>query len=106
MEENKMPLEKIPFVLRGVMEESIEIVSFHAEQKGLKLICDLDKAAPTLVIGDQARLRKTPKNHPRKYPKLTENRTNFCEFIVEQCEIFAERRNYIESKIINNRKKI
>ena len=58
MEENKMRLESTAFVLRNVMEESLDIVSYNAEQKGLELICDLSTEIPQTIVGDPVRLRK------------------------------------------------
>ena len=42
LDENKMPLEKSPFSIRHVIEESSEIIAFDAQKKSLEIIIDID----------------------------------------------------------------
>ena len=58
MQENKMVLDKIPSTLQRVIEESIEIVSFHAVQKGIKLIYKTEPNVPSMFLVDASRLSK------------------------------------------------
>src|SRR5690606_19371869 len=46
MEAGKMLLEANPFSLGEVVKESLEVVLFDANQKGLKLILEMDPALP------------------------------------------------------------
>ncbi len=62
MSTKKMRLERRPINLLETMEESLEIVSFEANKKGLELILDVDLACPLFqwetVLGDSTRLRQ------------------------------------------------
>lgn len=42
MEENKTVLLKEPFSLREAVEESVEMVVFDTERKGIELVCCVD----------------------------------------------------------------
>ena len=56
MEENKMPLDKVPCSLRNIIEESLEIVALSAEQKEIDLIYDLEISVPLTIVADAVRL--------------------------------------------------
>jgi signal transduction histidine kinase len=58
MDENKMVLDSVSFSLSQIIEESLEIVSFEAERKGLELISVIEPSVPTMVVGDPVRLRQ------------------------------------------------
>ncbi len=69
MEENKMALEHAPFSFMSTIEDSVDIVSFDAEKKGLELITvttdpeDSDNInrcypLPDMILGDSRRLRQ------------------------------------------------
>lgn len=55
IEADKMELEEIPFVLRDVVENSIQIVGFTAESKKLDIFADIDASVPLQVVGDPTR---------------------------------------------------
>jgi signal transduction histidine kinase len=52
LEQDKMTLEKIPFSLYSIVEESLEVVAFESEKKNLELICDMDPNLHDNVTGD------------------------------------------------------
>eukprot|EP01114_Cavostelium_apophysatum_P018140 TRINITY_DN5546_c0_g1_i1.p1 TRINITY_DN5546_c0_g1~~TRINITY_DN5546_c0_g1_i1.p1 ORF type:complete len:784 (+),score=195.74 TRINITY_DN5546_c0_g1_i1:182-2533(+) len=58
MEENKMTLERAPFSLHNVIEDSLEVISFQSEKKNLELICDIDPRLQDYVLGDSTRVRQ------------------------------------------------
>lgn len=58
LEQNKLPLEAIPFSLYQILEESLEVVAFESEKKQIDLICDIDPNLHDSVVGDATRLRQ------------------------------------------------
>ena len=59
MEESRLSLDKVPFCLEKIMEESLRVVSTDAEKKGLELACNADPMATNeLLIGDPRRIRQ------------------------------------------------
>jgi signal transduction histidine kinase len=58
MESDKLVLENQPFNLRQCVEESLDLVSIKASEKGLNLSYTIDKGVPDTIIGDPGRLRQ------------------------------------------------
>jgi signal transduction histidine kinase len=58
IEANKLTIEESPFVLRTLIENSLEVVWVNAEAKGIELMADIDPMLPTNVIGDATRIRQ------------------------------------------------
>lgn len=58
IEAHKMELEKLNFDLRMVMEDTTEMLSIRAEEKGLVLFCIIDPEVPSWLHGDPGRLRQ------------------------------------------------
>ena len=58
IEAGKIDLEMIPFSIEEVIQNVILISQFKAEEKGLELQINLNKASPSLVQGDPTRLRQ------------------------------------------------
>ncbi|MCX6152093.1 MAG: ATP-binding protein [Ignavibacteriales bacterium] len=58
IEAGRMELEEIDFSLREVLDESISIVSSLADEKSLKINCNIADDVPLLLIGDPVRLRQ------------------------------------------------
>jgi two-component system sensor histidine kinase/response regulator len=58
IEAGKLDLESIPFELRSVLEESLEMLTPKATQKELELTLDMPPELPTAVCGDPQRLRQ------------------------------------------------
>jgi signal transduction histidine kinase/ActR/RegA family two-component response regulator len=54
----KLALESIEFSLRDGVAASIKMLALRAEQKGLKLTCDIHAEVPEWVAGDLSRLRQ------------------------------------------------
>lgn len=62
LEVGKLTLETIDFDLRILMEETIEICSVKAEERGLELVCLVDHEVPSLLRGDPGRIRQVLMN--------------------------------------------
>jgi signal transduction histidine kinase/DNA-binding response OmpR family regulator len=58
IEAGRLELESVPFVLRQVVEDSMDIVSVKANEKNLDLVYTIDPAVPPAILGDPARLRQ------------------------------------------------
>jgi PAS domain S-box-containing protein len=55
MEAGKLSLESITFSLEEMLKNVLDIVGQKAEQKGLRLVLDLDQAVPRFLVGDPLR---------------------------------------------------
>jgi PAS domain S-box-containing protein len=58
IEANKIELETIDFDLRALMEDTTEMLSPKASEKGLELICLVEPDMPSWFRGDPGRLRQ------------------------------------------------
>ncbi len=58
IEAGHMQLEQMPFDLRTVLEDTAEILSHRAFDKGLELVCLIDSEIPREISGDSGRLRQ------------------------------------------------
>ena len=62
IESGKMDLENEPFDLIQCIEESAELLSTTAHEKGLELIIDIDSTTPRYIRGDVTRVRQVIAN--------------------------------------------
>ena len=58
IEAEQLVLEKIPFNLRTLIEETADIHALRADEKNLELLCHIGADVPAQVNGDAARLRQ------------------------------------------------
>lgn len=58
LESGALELEMTPFNLRDCVEDSIDLVSAKAAEKGIELVCDFESGLPLGIIGDVGRLRQ------------------------------------------------
>jgi signal transduction histidine kinase/CheY-like chemotaxis protein len=58
LDEGKLVLELLPFLLHDVLADSLEILATVAAQKGLELILDVQPDVPIDAVGDPFRLRQ------------------------------------------------
>jgi signal transduction histidine kinase/CheY-like chemotaxis protein/streptogramin lyase len=62
IEAGKLELEHIRFPLRRTLEEAVELLAEHAENKGLELIVFVHEDVPETLVGDPGRLRQVLTN--------------------------------------------
>ncbi|KYR02266.1 hypothetical protein DLAC_11460 [Tieghemostelium lacteum] len=62
IEAGRLELDQIEFELRSNLYDTLKQLAWRAHQKGLELICDIDRSVPDLLIGDQCRLRQIVTN--------------------------------------------
>ena len=68
---NKFQIERIPFNLIQVVEQSICLVSIEAYNKGLELLCTIDYNIPRTVYGDPVRVQQVLLNFLKNAVKFT-----------------------------------
>jgi len=72
IEAGRMELEKIPFRLRDVVGDAVQVLAVPASQKGLELVYRVAPDAPEQVLGDPGRLRQILVNLVGNAIKFTE----------------------------------
>jgi len=58
IEAHKLELETIAFDLHKTIEDTVEMLAYRAQQKGLEIVCLIDEAVPAHVSGDPGRVRQ------------------------------------------------
>jgi len=91
IEAGRLELEAVEFDLRAIVEQASRMMAPRAQKKGLELICHLPPQAPTMLVGDPARLRQVLLN-------LIDNAVKFTEQgeVVVQMEMWSEQEDETE----------
>ena len=71
VEAGKLSVEAIPFDLNKVLQNLFNLIPEKAEAKGLEMVCELDPAVPTGLIGDPLRLGQILINYCHNAIKFT-----------------------------------
>jgi PAS domain S-box-containing protein len=58
IEARRLTLDRVPFVVRDTIEDSVKLFGPRADQKGLELSCRIAPDVPGVIIGDPGRLRQ------------------------------------------------
>jgi signal transduction histidine kinase/ligand-binding sensor domain-containing protein/CheY-like chemotaxis protein len=58
VEAGKLDFEPMDFVLRNSLDDTLRLVAFRADQKGLEIVCDVGAGVPETVRTDPTRLRQ------------------------------------------------
>lgn len=72
VESGKLALEPIEFGLREVIGETLKVMRFRAQQKGLELEWEVEESVPEQLIGDPGRLRQVLLNLTGNAIKFTD----------------------------------
>ncbi len=72
IEAGRMELEESPFDVRECVENSLELFSFRAGNKGLELGCLIDSSVPAAIFGDPTRVNQNLVNLIGNAIKFTE----------------------------------
>ncbi len=72
LESGKVELESIPFNIRQLVEDVMEMFAERAEKKGIELGCLVETEVPEIVIGDPGRIRQVLINLVGNAVKFTE----------------------------------
>ena len=62
LEAGKLLIDEVPFNLSELIEETVEILSIKAEEKGLEVVCSIDPDLPSQLIGDPLRIKQVLTN--------------------------------------------
>ncbi|MFQ5427610.1 MAG: response regulator, partial [Thermodesulfobacteriota bacterium] len=58
IEAGKIELESVEFNLRGVVEDTCDLLAMRAHEKGIEFICEIEPSVPWRLIGDPGRVRQ------------------------------------------------
>ncbi len=72
IEAGRLELDPVPFDLRDLLEETTTALALRAHQKGLELVCNVNRDVPEYVVGDVTRLRQILVNLLGNAIKFTE----------------------------------
>jgi signal transduction histidine kinase len=72
-EKNRIELERQPFSLNHLIDESLDMVATQASKKGLNLSQTVNYGTPDTIIGDHGRLRQILANLLNNAVKFTDN---------------------------------
>ena len=78
LESGKVELESIPFNVRQLVEDVMEMFAEKAERKGIELGCLVEAGVPEIVIGDPGRIRQVLINLVGNAVKFTEKGGVYC----------------------------
>ncbi len=73
IEAGKMELNRVPFDLRQILEDTTELLADRAHAKNLELACLIPEDVPTYVVGDSLRLQQILTNLLSNAVKFTEH---------------------------------
>jgi len=62
IEAGKLLIDEVPFNLAELVEDTVDLISIKAEEKGLELVCSIDPALPSQLIGDPIRIKQVLTN--------------------------------------------
>ncbi len=72
IETGRLDLETVPFDLRALVTDTVELIAPRAQSKEIEIAADLDDDLPSLVMGDPARLRQVLLNLAGNAVKFTD----------------------------------
>ena len=72
IESGKLEIEQDPFELRNCIEETVDLVSLKARQRGNEVVYVIDASVPQRIVGDEKRLRQILANVINNSVKFTE----------------------------------
>jgi two-component system, sensor histidine kinase and response regulator len=88
IEANRLDLEAIPFNLRELVEDTLDVASGGAHSKNLDIVCRFPKGFPARVVGDPNRLRQVLTNLIGNAVKFTE-KGHVCVRLLEPVAVPA-----------------
>lgn len=71
LESGKLPLERLPCSVRGMVEDALSLVAIKARDKSLELACELAADVPSMVLADAGRVRQVLGNYLANAIKFT-----------------------------------
>ncbi|MBO9203930.1 MULTISPECIES: response regulator [Niastella] len=62
IEAGKLLIDEVPFSISELIEETVDILSIKAAEKGLEVVCSIDPGLPSQLIGDPLRMKQVLTN--------------------------------------------
>jgi signal transduction histidine kinase len=62
IEAGKLLIDEVPFNLAELVQDTVDLMSIKAEEKGLDLVCSIDPALPSQLTGDPIRIKQVLTN--------------------------------------------
>jgi CheY-like chemotaxis protein len=84
IEARRLTLDRVPFVVRDTIEDSVKLFAPRADEKGLELSCRIAPDVPAAVIGDPGRLRQIVLNLVSNAVKFTDAGEVAVEVVVAE----------------------
>ena len=84
IEARRLTLDRVPFVVRDTIEDSVKLLAPRATQKGLELSCRIAPDVPAAVVGDPGRLRQILLNLVSNAVKFTDTGEVGVEVVVAE----------------------
>jgi PAS domain S-box-containing protein len=84
IEARRLTLDRVPFIVRDTIEDSVKLFGPRADQKGLELSCRIAPDVPTALIGDPGRLRQILLNLVSNAVKFTDAGEVGVEIVVAE----------------------
>ena len=72
IEARRLTLDRVPFIVRDTIEDSVKLFAPRADEKGLELSCRIAPDVPAFVVGDPGRLRQIILNLVSNAVKFTD----------------------------------
>jgi signal transduction histidine kinase/CheY-like chemotaxis protein len=92
IEAGKIELEEAPFAPRELVKKTVELLAWKAQNKGLKLVWEVDDQVPLTVNGDAGRLRQVLTN-------LASNGVKFTSIGEVSIKVVLEDRNVLRFSV-------
>jgi PAS domain S-box-containing protein len=73
VEAGKLELDRVEFMLRDTLEDTLKVLAVRAQQKGVELACHVRPEVPDALLGDPDRLRRIVVNLVGNAIKFTEH---------------------------------
>ena len=73
VEAGKLDFEPMDFILRDSLDDTLRLVAFRADQKGLEVVCDIGEGVPEMIRTDPTRLRQIVLNLMGNAVKFTQH---------------------------------
>ncbi|KYR01966.1 histidine kinase [Tieghemostelium lacteum] len=84
LEANQMGLENIPFRIRDLTQQIIQVLSGQAQERGLKLFFELSNKIPSVLTGDSGRILQVLMNLTGNALKFTQS--GFVKIMIDLIE--------------------
>ncbi|GAA5520775.1 response regulator [Aliifodinibius salicampi] len=72
MEADKMEIEEIPFEIKRIIQEVVQVISFSSNEKNIEIDYSIEDKIPEVLLGDSTRIRQILVNYGSNAVKFTE----------------------------------